>query len=252
MASSGWAPISWLKWLLPGSQPVLVGWAPRARSACWRGRGLERQGRNVIHLEIGEPDFETPAHVCRLHLRRCAPGRRTMCASSGMAELREAAAAYLSDSRGVEVPPGRVLIANGRNRSSFSRSFRSAAPRRGDLLPTRGFRSTSLRSRGGRSAGSAALREKKDFVFDVADLEAWSRPDEAGHPQLTAQPTGGVIDRSTVEETAALLRESHAWVLRDEVYWRWSHEGEFFSIASQPGMSPSARFWSTGSPRPTR
>ncbi len=209
-----------------------------AFSVLARARELERQGRDVIHLEIGEPDFETPAHVCEAASAAMRAGQTHYCASAGMAELREAAAAYLSDSRGVEVPPGRVLIANGAKPFLFFTILSVCDPGDEVIYPDPGFPIyESAISWAGAVPVALPLREEKDFVFDVADLEARVSP----RTKLVIlnsphNPTGGVIDRSTVEETAALLRESHAWVLSDEVYWRLVYEGEFFSIASQPGM----------------
>jgi aspartate aminotransferase len=81
------------------------------------------------------------------------------------------------------------------------------------------------------------IHEEKDFVFDVGELEASLSPrtklDILNSPH---NPTGGAIDPATIEQTATLLQDSEAWVLTDEVYWRLIYEGEFASIASQPGM----------------
>jgi aspartate/methionine/tyrosine aminotransferase len=96
----------------------------------------------------------------------------------------------------------------------------------------------SLRFRGQRSARAPLpLHEEKDFVFDVGELEARLSP----RTKLVIlnsphNPTGGVIDTTTIDETNALLRESDTWVLSDEVYWRLIYEDKFSSIASRPGM----------------
>src|SRR6478672_11791227 len=78
-----------------------------------RARALEATGRDVIHLEIGEPDFPTPEHVAEAGIAAIRAGHTHYCPTAGLVELREAAAAYLARSRGIDVPPERVLVANG-------------------------------------------------------------------------------------------------------------------------------------------
>ena len=203
-----------------------------------RARELEREGRDVIHLEIGEPDFDTPAHVCEAAFEAMRSGYTHYCPSAGMAELREAAAVYLSDSRGVEVDPGRVLIANGAKPLLFFTILAVCNPGDEVIYPDPGFPIyESAISWAGAVPVPLPLHEEKDFVFDVGELEARLSPRTKlvilNSPQ---NPTGGVIDPTTIEQTGTLLQESDTWVLSDEVYWRLVYEGEFSSIASRPGM----------------
>ena len=209
-----------------------------AFSVLARARELEREGRDVIHLEIGEPDFDTPAHVCEAAFEAMRSGYTHYCPSAGMAELREAAAVYLSDSRGVEVDPGRVLIANGAKPLLFFTILAVCNPGDEVIYPDPGFPIyESAISWAGAVPVPLPLHEEKDFVFDVGALEARLSPRTKlvilNSPQ---NPTGGVIDPTTIEQTGTLLQESDTWVLSDEVYWRLVYEGEFSSIASRPGM----------------
>src|SRR5437868_5819333 len=84
-----------------------------AFSVLARAKELERQGRDVIHLEIGEPDFDTPAHVTEAAVEAMRAGQTHYCPTAGLVELREAVAEYLGASRGVDVVPERVLVGNG-------------------------------------------------------------------------------------------------------------------------------------------
>jgi len=209
-----------------------------AFSVLARARELERDGRDVIHLEIGEPDFETPAHVCEAAFAAIRAGHTHYCPSAGLAELREAAATYLSSSRGIDVQPGSVLIANGAKPFLFFTILAVCDPGDEVIYPDPGFPIyESAISWAGAVPVPLPLHEEKDFVFDVGELEARLSP----RTKLVIlnsphNPTGGVIDTTTIDETNALLRESDTWVLSDEVYWRLIYEDKFSSIASRPGM----------------
>jgi aspartate/methionine/tyrosine aminotransferase len=201
-------------------------------------RELERDGRDVIHLEIGEPDFETPAHVCEAAFAAIRAGHTHYCPSAGLAELREAAAAYLSNSRGIDVRPGSVLIANGAKPFLFFTILAVCDPGDEVIYPDPGFPIyESAIAWAGAVPVPLPLHEEKDFVFDVGELEARLSPRTKlvilNSPQ---NPTGGVIDPTTIDETSALIRGSDTWVLSDEVYWRLIYDDEFSSIASRPEM----------------
>ena len=209
-----------------------------AFSVLARARELEHEGRDVIHLEIGEPDFDTPPHVCEAAFEAMQSGHTHYCPSAGMAQLREAAAAYLSGSRGVDIAPGRVLIANGAKPFLFFTILAVCDPGDEVIYPDPGFPIYhSAISWAGAVPVPLPLHEEKDFVFDVGELEARLSP----RTKLVIlnsphNPTGGVIDSDTIEQSAILLQRSDAWLLSDEVYWRLVYEGEFTSIASHPGM----------------
>jgi aspartate/methionine/tyrosine aminotransferase len=209
-----------------------------AFSVLARARELEREGRDVIHLEIGEPDFDTPAHVCEAAYAAMRAGHTHYCPAAGMPELREATAAYLSSSRGIDVRSEQVLIANGAKPFLFFTILAVCDPGDEVVYPDPGFPIyESAISWAGAVPVPLPLHEEKDFVFDVGELEARLSPRtklvilNAPH-----NPTGGLIDASTLDETALLLQESDAWVLSDEVYWRLVYDGEFTSIASRQGM----------------
>ncbi len=209
-----------------------------AFSVLARARDLERQGRDVIHLEIGEPDFDTAEHVCEAAFAAMRAGQTHYCPAAGLAELREAAAIYLSNSRGVAVEPASVLIANGAKPFLFFTILAVCDPGDEVIYPDPGFPIyESAISWAGAVPVSLPLREENDFVFDVGELEArLSRRTKLVILNSPQNPTGSVIDPTTIAETAAVLREFDAWVLSDEVYARLIYESESSSIASQPGM----------------
>jgi aspartate aminotransferase len=203
-----------------------------------RGRQLEREGRDVIHLEIGEPDFETPEHVVEAAYAALKAGQTHYCPSAGLPEFREVCAEYLSSTRGVRIEPERVLVANGAKPFLFFTILAVANPGDEIVYPDPGFPIYESAIRwSGATPVPLPLLEDRDFTFDPADLAARLSPRTKlvvlNSPQ---NPTGGVLSAEDVAEAARLLAGTDAWVLSDEVYGRILHEGEFSSIASIPGM----------------
>ena len=203
-----------------------------------RARDLERAGRDVVHLEIGEPDFATPAHASEAAFAAIRAGETGYCPAPGLPELREAAASELSRTRGVAIAPERVIVANGAK--PFLLFGVLATCERGDevIYPDPGFPIYESAIRfAGATPVPLVLREADDFAFSVDELAARltdrTRLVILNSPQ---NPTGGVLARDTLAAAADVLRDSAAWVLSDEVYGRLMYEGEFRSIASEPGM----------------
>jgi aspartate aminotransferase len=206
-----------------------------AFSVLARAGELERQGRDVVHLEIGEPDFETPPHVVEAGVAALRGGQTHYCQTAGLPELREAAAEYLGSSRGVPVSPGRVLIANGAKPFLFFTILACANPGDEVIYPDPGFPIyESAISWAGAVPVPLPLHEEHDFSFDRDELEQAISPRTRlvilNSPQ---NPTGGVIPRDDLAAAAELIAETDAYVLSDEVYWRLLYEGDFASIASE-------------------
>jgi len=203
-----------------------------------RAREIERRGRDVVHLEIGEPDFATPAHASEAAFAAIRAGETGYCPAPGLPELREAAAAELSRTRGVPVAPERVLVANGAKPFLFFGVLATCEPGDEVVYPDPGFPIYESAIRfAGATPVPLVLREARDFAFSVDELAACltdrTKLVILNSPQ---NPTGGVLDRATVAAAAGVLREGPAWVLSDEVYGRLLYEGEFCSVASEPGM----------------
>lgn len=209
-----------------------------AFSVLARARELERAGRDVIHLEIGEPDFETPAHVTEAAVAAMRAGETHYCPSAGIPELREEAAAYLSRTRGIEIQAQRLLVANGAKPFLFFTVLAVCDPGDEVIYPDPGFPIYESAIRWcGATPIPLPLLEERDFGFDPADLAARLGPRTKlvilNSPQ---NPTGGVIEPGDLAEAARLISATRAWVLSDEVYGRLLYEGEFRSIASEPGL----------------
>jgi aspartate aminotransferase len=203
-----------------------------------RARELERSGRDVVHLEIGEPDFPTPAHVSEAAFAAIRAGETGYCAAPGIPELREAAAADLARTRGVPVVPERVVVANGAKPFLFFGVLATCEPGDEVIYPDPGFPIYESAIRfAGATPVPLVLRERDDFAFSVDELAARLTPRTKlvilNSPQ---NPTGGVLARETLAAAADVLRDSGAWVLSDEVYGRLLYEGAFASIASEPAM----------------
>jgi aspartate/methionine/tyrosine aminotransferase len=209
-----------------------------AFSVLARAKELEREGRDVIHLEIGEPDFATPAHICDAATAALRAGHTHYCPSAGLPELRETAAEYLSRTRGIAVRPENVLVANGAKPFLFFGVLATCNPGDEVVYPDPGFPIyESAINWVGATPVPLPLHEERDFVFDPAELEARLSPRTKlvilNSPQ---NPTGGVAGREDLVAAARLIEQTDAWVLSDEVYSEMLYDGEFASIASEPGL----------------
>jgi aspartate aminotransferase len=203
-----------------------------------RARELEATGRSIVHLEIGQPDFPTPAHVAAAGIAAIQRGETGYTPSAGIAELREAVAAELSDSRRIDVSPGRVLIANGAKLILFLTVLATCEPGDEVIYPDPGF---PIYESAIRWAGAVpvplAMRPELGFSFSVDELRDKVNP----RTKLVIlnspnNPTGGVAPAADLQAAAEILLASPAWVLSDEVYRRIAYDDEVGSIASVPGM----------------
>jgi aspartate/methionine/tyrosine aminotransferase len=209
-----------------------------AFSVLARAREMERAGRDVIHLEIGEPDFDTPEHIVEAGVAALRAGETHYCPAAGIPELRDAVAAELSRSRGVEVPPERVLVANGAKPFLFFTILATCEPGDEIVYPDPGFPiyESAIRWAGGTPV-ALPLREDLGFSFDLDELAAsLSERTKLVILNSPQNPTGGLTPVADLTAAAELLLETDAWVLSDEVYARIVYGDEFASIASMPGM----------------
>ena len=209
-----------------------------AFSVLARARELERQGREIIHLEIGEPDFDTPVHVREAAAAALAAGETHYCPSAGIQELREEAARYLARTRGVHVDAANVLVGTGAKPFLFFGILATCNPGDEVVYPDPGFPIYESAIRwAGATPVPLPLLEERDFAFDLADLESRLSPRTKlvilNSPQ---NPTGGALSPEETAAAAALLADSGAWILSDEVYSQMVYDGAFASVATYPGM----------------
>ena len=206
-----------------------------------RARELEAQGREIVHLEIGEPDFPTAGHIIQAATRALGQGWTHYGPPAGLPELREAVAEDAGRRRGISVAPDEVVITPGAKPIMFFAIL--ALIEDGDevLYPNPGFPiyESMIRFVGGR-AMPYALREDHDFDADpqaiLAQVTERTRLIILNSPH---NPTGGVMPREQLAALAAGLDapgRHEALVLSDEIYNRLIYEGEHASLAQFPGM----------------
>jgi aspartate aminotransferase len=204
-----------------------------------RARALERQGKSVIHLEIGEPDFDTPANVVEAGIDALREGWTHYGPSAGLPELRQAVAEYVSRTRGVKVGTDETVIVPGGKPIIFFVIL--ALIDEGDevIYPNPGFPiyESMIHYVGGRAV-PIHLKEERDFSVDVNELAALisdrTKLIILNSPQ---NPTGGILERHEIEQVARVIGDRNIMVLSDEIYSRLLFDSaEHFSIMSVPGM----------------
>lgn len=202
-----------------------------------KARALEAQGKSIVHLEIGEPDFDTPANVIDAGAKAMRGGWTHYTPSAGLPALREAIAEDVTKSRGVKVTPEEVVIVPG-GKPTIYFTF-TALVEEGDevIYPNPGFPIyESLISFTGAKAVPLQLREEKDFRLDPNEL-ADLITDRTKLIVLNSphNPTGSVLTKQDVKDIAAAIGDRDIMVLSDEIYSRLIFEGEHFSLMSLDG-----------------
>ncbi len=203
-----------------------------------RARALEKQGKNIIHLEIGEPDFDTPANVIEAGVDALHKGWTHYGPSAGLPDLRQTIADYVSRTRNVPVASEEVVVVPGGKPIIFHTIL--ALIDEGDevIYPNPGFPiyESMINYVGGRAV-PIPLREERDFSFDVNEFASLitdrTKLIILNSPQ---NPTGGVLTKKDVLAIAGAIGDRNILVLSDEIYSRLIYEGEHFSIMSVPGF----------------
>jgi aspartate aminotransferase len=203
-----------------------------------RARALERQGRNIIHLEIGEPDMDTPANVVEAGVNALREGFTHYGPSAGLPDLREAIAKDVAKSRGIPVSAEEVVVVPGGKPIIFFTI--TALVDEGDevIYPNPGFPIyESMINFVGGKAVPIHLREDRDFRLDVNELKDLitdrTKLIIINSPQ---NPTGGTLTKQDIQDIAAAIGDRDIMILSDEIYSRLLFEGEPYSIASVPGF----------------
>jgi aspartate aminotransferase len=204
-----------------------------------RAKELEKQGRSIIHLELGEPDFHPAAPIVDAVRAAVVEGRDRYVSPVGIPALREAVAAYLKRTRRLDVPAQHVLIAPGCKMALALAMMALLEPGDEVLYPDPGFPIYPSFTRGlGATPIPFILREKNQFQPDIAEIAS----------KITARtkvlifnspnnPTGTVFSDDTLAQIAALAVKHDLWVMADEIYARILFAGEYKSIYGLPGMA---------------
>jgi len=204
-----------------------------------KARALERQGKSVIHLEIGEPDFDTPSNVVESGIDALRKGWTHYGPSAGLPELRQAIAEYVSRTRRVKVTSDEVVVVPGGKPIIFFTILSLIDEGDEVIYPNPGFPiyESMIHYVGGKAV-PIQLHEDRDFSLDVNSLISLIN----GHTKLIIlnspqNPTGGVLPRRDIERIANAIGDRNIMVLSDEIYSRLLFDGEqHFSIMSVPGM----------------
>ncbi len=210
-----------------------------AFEAAARARALEATGRDVIHLEIGEPDFDTPANIRAAAQRALDEGWTHYGPAVGLPALRETIAADATARKGFTVHPGRVIVTPGAKPIMFYAIMALVDEGEEVIYPDPGFPIYESMTRfvGGRPV-PLPLRMAHGFRLDPDELARLVTPrTRMLILNSPANPTGGVLTREDLERIAAVARERDLIVFADEIYGRILYEGEHVSIASLPGMA---------------
>jgi aspartate aminotransferase len=203
-----------------------------------RARALEAQGRNIIHLEIGEPDFATPRHIVEAGKKALDEGWTHYGPTLGLPELREAIAGYICRTRGIQVGPDHVCVVPGGKPIIFFPMLALLEPGDEVIYPNPGFPVyESMINFLGATPVPIPLVEDRGFSFD---LDLLARKLSAKTKMLILNsphnPTGGVIPADDIRAIAGLVRDRDLMVLSDEIYSRIYFDEAPLSIATLPGM----------------
>ena len=203
-----------------------------------KAKALEAQGRDIIHLEIGEPDFDTPSNIIEAGCDALRKGFTHYGPSAGMMELREVIARYVSETRRVNVTPDEVVVVPGGKPIIFFSILALAEVGDEVIYPNPGFPIyESMINYVGAKAVPIRLREELDFRLDVDELASLINDRTklviVNSPQ---NPTGGVLTKEDIAAVARAIGGRNTMVLSDEIYSRLIFEGEEHSIMSEDGM----------------
>jgi aspartate aminotransferase len=205
-----------------------------------RAEALARQGRDIINLGIGQPDFKTPPHIVEAAIKALKDGHHGYTPAPGIPALRESVAGDLQRHRGVEVDPGRIVVVPGGKVTMFFAIMMFGEAGAEILYPNPGFPIyESVIRFSGATPVPMPLLEEKDFCFDADSVLAQITP----RTRLLilnspANPTGGAVPRKEIDTlVAGLLKHPHVAVLSDEIYSRMTYDGkEHVSLLSYPEL----------------
>ena len=203
-----------------------------------RAKALEAEGREVFHLEIGEPDFGTPDNIVEAAVSAINAGYTHYTPASGIYEVREAVANWATERHGVEVDPHCVVLVPGTKNAIHFTLLACLEPGDEVILPDPGYPAyESLTRFVGGTPVHVHLREETGFRLDLDELEALITPRTRVVIINTPQnPTGGVLTADDVRRVAAIVREHDLVLISDEIYSQIVYGFEHRSPVSEPGM----------------
>jgi aspartate aminotransferase len=205
-----------------------------------RAQELERQGRSIIHLEIGQPDFPTSKAVCQSGIDAIEAGYTRYNPPAGLPDLRQAIATDAGQRRSMIFQPSQVVVGPGAKPALFFAALALINPNDEVIYPDPGFPTyAAMIQVAGGIPVPIALQEDRQFSFDLDHLtNRMSERTKLIILNSPANPTGGVIPESDLEQIAALALKYNCWIISDEIYSRLCYDGlSAPTIAALPGMA---------------
>ena len=203
-----------------------------------KARALEAKGRDIVHLEIGEPDFDTPANIIDAASDALHKGFTHYGPSAGLPQLRETIAQYVGETRRIEVSPEEVVVVPGGKPIIFFSILALAEEGDEVIYPNPGFPIyESMINYVGAKPVPIRLREEMDFRLDIDEFARLINDRTKLIILISPQnPTGGVLTKTDIDDIARAIGDRNIVVLTDEIYSRLIFEGEHHSIMSVEGM----------------
>jgi aspartate/methionine/tyrosine aminotransferase len=204
-----------------------------------KAKALEKQGRDIVHLEIGEPDFDTPNNIKEAAVKAMKSGYTHYVPAAGIPELRQAIAEYLSKSRGIAVDPDEVVVTPGAKPIIFFSILALVEPGDEVMYPNPGFPIyESMVNFVGAKPVPMPLKEENEFSIDDEDTASKiTKKTKLIILNSPENPTGGVLNKGNLENIVDRVKNrDDVFVLTDEVYAQIIYEGKHQSIASLPSM----------------
>ena len=203
-----------------------------------RAKRLEAEGRSIVHLEIGEPDFATPPHIIAAAEAAIEDGYTHYTPAAGIPEVRQGVAQHYSERIGHQVEAAQVILTPGSKNILMFAIMALVDEGEEVIVPDPGYPiyASAVSFVGGVPVG-LPLREANQFRFDVAELEARLTPKTRmiilNSPQ---NPTGGVLTAEDLRHVARIAVERDLWIISDEIYSQVAYDGPVPSITEIPGM----------------
>jgi len=201
-------------------------------------KALEAQGRHIIHLQIGEPDFATPKNIIEAAKRALDAGQTHYCPPNGIPILREAIAEEVSRTRGIKVSPSQVAVTPGGKPIILFSILACVNPGDEVIYPNPGFPIyESVINIFGAKPIPLPLREENEFRVDLDELKSLvNKRTRLLILNSAHNPTGGILRKQDIEEIAEIVAPYDFMILSDEIYSRTIYDAPHVSIASVPGM----------------
>jgi aspartate/methionine/tyrosine aminotransferase len=203
-----------------------------------RAKALEAQGREIVHMEIGEPDFDTPVYIIDAAKQALDDGYTHYTPAAGLPPVRQTIGDYMAETRGIPVAPENVVVVPGGKPIMFYAIIALVNAGEEVVYPNPGFPiyESMINFMGG-VAVPMPLREEKGFSFDPDEFASLVNENtKLIILNSPGNPTGGVMSQADLEVVAEVAARHDCWVLSDEIYSRMIYEGEHRSVASLPGM----------------